>query len=244
MTQTITFDFHNTLIECDQWFQIEVRSLVSDVLRYWQDLGEIEVPDAVLTSADSEYRKLRQAIHGHGHELPADRAVRTILERVGFILPWDAIDIALDSIMRGAFEFARPVEGATATVKALAAQGVQLGVVSSAVHHEFLLWSLDRYGMLQSFDDVVTSASCGFYKSRPEIYWSALANLDANSASSLHVGDSLRFDVGGASRAGMRTAWFRRSGAKETPTPEMRPDLIVPSMGGIAPALVELLARP
>ena len=144
--------------------------------------------------------------------------------------------------MRGAFQHARPVEGAVATVQSLAAEGVQLGVVSSAVHHDFLLWSLDRYGMLASFDDVATSASCGFYKSRPEIYWSALENLHANSASALHIGDSLRFDVGGASRAGMRTAWYQRPGARELPTQDLMPNLIVQSMGGIAPALVALLA--
>ena len=242
MTQTITFDFHNTLIECDEWFQIEIRTLVSDVLRYWNDLGEIEVPAVVLANADAEYRKLRLAIHGHGHELPADRAVRTILERIGFHLPWEAIDIALDAIMRGAFRHARPVEGSSETVQTLAAEGIQLGVVSSAVHHDFLLWSLDRYGMLDSFDQVVTSASCGFYKSRPEIYWSALAELGARSSGALHIGDSLRFDVGGASRAGMRTAWYQRPGAKETPSAELMPDLIVPSMAGIVPALTAILA--
>lgn len=242
MTQTITFDFHNTLIECDEWFQIEIRTLVSDVLRYWNDLGEIDVPDRVLANADAEYRKLRLAIHGHGHELPADRAVRAILERIGHILPWDAIDIALDSIMRGAFQHARPVDGASETVRSLSAEGIQLGVVSSAVHHDFLIWSLDRYGMIESFDEVVTSASCGFYKSRPEIYWSALTDLRASSTNSLHIGDSLRFDVGGASRAGMRTAWYQRPGAKESPSPELMPDLIVPSMAGIASALTAALA--
>ena len=241
MKQTITFDFHNTLIECDEWFQIEIRTLVSDVLRYWHDLGEIDVPSAVLTNADAEYRKLRLAIHGHGHELPADRAVRTILERINFALSWDAIDIALDAIMRGAFHFARPVEGAPATVHALSAEGLQLGVVSSAVHHDFLLWSLERFGMLNSFDRVVTSASCGFYKSRPEIYWSALEDLEASSSNALHIGDSLRFDVGGASRAGMRTAWFQRPGAKESPTPVLTPDLIVPTMARIARALSAVL---
>ncbi len=241
MTKTITFDFHNTLIECDAWFQIEIRTLVSDVLRYWHDLGEIEVPLAVQVNADVEYRKLRLAIHGHGHELPADRAVRTILERIGFVLPWDAIDIALDAIMRGAFANARPVTGAPATVQELSAEGIQLGVVSSAVHHDFLIWSLDRFGMLGSFDEVVTSASCGFYKSRPEIYWSALADLSAPASSALHIGDSLRFDVGGASRAGMRTAWYQRAGAKEIPTPELKPDLIVASMASIAPALTAVL---
>src|SRR5215207_8153632 len=241
MTRTITFDFHNTLIECDEWFQIEIRTLVSDVLRYWHDLGEIEVPEAVLANADADYRKLRLAIHGHGHELPADRAVRTILERIGFVLPWDAIDIALYAIMRAAFRHASPVEGSPETIQLLAAEGIQLGVISSAVHHDFLLWSLDRFGMLESFDQVVTSASCGFYKSRPEIYWSAMADLQANTSRALHIGDSLRFDVGGASRAGMRTAWYQRPGAREFPSAELKPDLTVLSMVSIAPALSALL---
>jgi FMN phosphatase YigB (HAD superfamily) len=241
MTDAITFDFHNTLIECDEWFQIEIRTLVSDVLRYWHDLGEIDVPPALLASADAEYRKLRLAIHRHGHELPADRAVRTILERIGYALPWEAIDIALDAIMRDAFRHARPVEGAPETVQSLSATGIRLGVVSSAVHHDFLLWSLDRFGMLTSFEEVVTSASCGFYKSRPEIYWSALSELNAHAGNAVHVGDSLRFDVGGAARAGMRTAWYQRPGAKEQPSAELIPNLIVTSMAGIAPSLTAIL---
>lgn len=241
MTQTITFDFHNTLIECDEWFQIEVHTLVSDVLRYWHILGEIDVPAAVIANADVEYRKLRQAIHGHGHELPADRAVRTVLDRTGFALPWDAIDIALDAIMRDALRFARPVEGAAETIRELAGREIRLGVVSSAVHHDFLVWSLERFEMLGAFDRVVTSASCGFYKSRPEIYWSALAELGAGAGPSLHVGDSLRFDVGGAGRAGMRTAWYRRSNARETPSLETTPDLIVTTLQGAAPALLGVL---
>ncbi len=241
MSQTITFDFHNTLIECDEWFQIEIRTLVSDVLRYWHDLGEIDVPDAVFAAADAEYRKLRMAIHVHGHELPADRAVRTILERIGFAMSWEAVDIALDAIMRTAFETAHPVAGAKQAVTELSDAGVQLGVVSIAVHHDFLLWSLDRFDMTGAFDQITTSASCGFYKSRPEIYWSALADLRAPAATSLHIGDSLRFDVGGAARAGMRTAWYRRPDAKDAPSSELAPDLIVPSMENAAPALIEAL---
>lgn len=241
--RTITFDFHNTLVECDPWFQIEVRTLVSDVLRYWHDLGEIDVPEAVLVNADLEYRRLRLAIHGHGHELPADRSVRMILDRVGFNLSWDAIDIALDAIMREAMTSARPVPGAPETVAALAEERISLGVVSSAVHHDFLIWSLDRFGMLAAFERIITSASCGFYKSRPEIYWSALDELSAQPEQSLHVGDSLRFDVGGAAMAGMRTAWYQRPQSKEVPTAELAPDLIIPTMDGAAPLLLETLER-
>ncbi|MEZ4531961.1 MAG: HAD family hydrolase [Thermomicrobiales bacterium] len=243
MSKSITFDFHNTLIECDEWFQIEIRTLVSDVLRYWHDLGEIEVPPQMLQAADLEYRRLRQAIHVHGHELPADRSVRTILERIGFVLPWNAIDIALDAIMRNAFRHARPVAGAPETVRLLADHEIQLGVVSSAVHHDFLIWSLERYAMLEAFQEVITSASCGFYKSRPEIYWSAMADLGASPAESLHIGDSLRFDVGGAARAGMRTAWYQRPNARETISPELSPDITVRSMDGVAPILLTVLER-
>lgn len=244
MTGVVTFDFHNTLIECDEWFQIEIRTLVSDVLRYWHDLGEIEVPNAVIESADAEYRKLRLAIHGHGHELPADRAVRAILDRIGFTLSWEAIDIALDAIMRKAFRHARPVVGAAETARTLNEAGVRLGIVSIAVHHDFLLWSLERFEMIDSFERIVSSASCGFYKSRPEIYWTALEALEATTSRSVHIGDSLRFDVGGAARAGMRTAWYRRPDARESTVTEPGPDLIVPSMAGIAPALTALLESP
>ena len=243
MKKTITFDFHNTLIECDEWFQIEIRTLVSDVLRYWHDLGEIDVPDSMFAAADAEYRKLRLAIHGHGHELPADRAVRTILERIGFAMSWEAIDIALDAIMRRAFETAHPVEGAQRAVADLTGAGIQLGIVSIAVHHDFLLWSLDRFDLACAFSQITTSASSGFYKSRPEIYWSALDDLQARSANALHIGDSLRFDVGGAARAGLRTAWYQRPDAKDAPSAELSPDLIVTSLATAAPALLDILDR-
>lgn len=157
------------------------------------------------------------------------------------MLSWEAIDIALDSIMREALAHARPVPGAPETVRALADGGIQLGVVSSAVHHDFLLWSLERFGMLDAFHQVITSASCGFYKSRPEIYWSALQDLGVPPEASLHIGDSLRFDVGGASQAGMCTAWFQRPGAREQPPLEFTPDLIVPTMAGIASDLTAVL---
>jgi FMN phosphatase YigB (HAD superfamily) len=221
-----------------------VHTLVNDVLRYWHDLGEIDVQETTFAAADTEYRKLRSAIHRHGHELPADRAVRTILERIEFGISWEAIDIAIDGIMRRAFQSASPVAGAPDTVAELAARGIPLGVVSIAIHHDFLVWSLERFGMLDAFSTVVSSASCGFYKCRPEIFWTALDSIGGRSGSSLHIGDSLRMDVGGAARAGMRTAWYQRPAAREFPSSELAPDLIVTSLHGAAPALLETLTWP
>ena len=65
------------------------------------------------------------------------------------------------------------------------------------------------FGIAAAFTTVVTSASAGFYKSRPEIYLHAAEQLGVVPQPMVHVGDSLRFDVGGASRAGMGTVWLQ-----------------------------------
>jgi len=35
--QAITFDFHNTLAACPEWFELEVRTLPSSFLNWWAD---------------------------------------------------------------------------------------------------------------------------------------------------------------------------------------------------------------
>jgi putative hydrolase of the HAD superfamily len=80
--------------------------------------------------------------------------------------------------------------------------------VSSAVHHPFLDWTLARFGLGDAFTTIITSASSGFYKSRPEIYQAALRDLGVAATETIHVGDSYRFDVQGARRAGLRTVWY------------------------------------
>ena len=63
--------------------------------------------------------------------------------------------------------------------------------------------------------------------------------LGAHPANSVHVGDSARFDVDGAARAGMMTVLLDhgRLGASTIP-----PDLTIGSLEGIAPALLRLLS--
>ena len=68
-------------------------------------------------------------------------------------------------------------------------------------------------------------------QSRPELYLHAAEALAAAPERMVHVGDSLRFDVGGASRAGMGTVWLRRDGAD--PTAEARsPDPTIETLDG------------
>jgi FMN phosphatase YigB (HAD superfamily) len=239
----ITMDFHNTLVECEPWFRLEVRSLPVEVLKIVSRHAGVTFSAVIFDSAESAYRKLRLAVHDHGHELPANRAVATVLESVGVCVDSALIEVAIESLMREALPDSRPVPGAAETVHRLATNGLKLGVVSSAVYHPFLLWALEKHRMLDHFDVVTTSASSGYYKSRPEIFWSALRALESSPEESAHLGDSLRFDVGGAAIAGMRTAWLRREGSHESPTDGLRPDLILDSLIGASSELSRLTDR-
>jgi HAD superfamily hydrolase (TIGR01509 family) len=237
--RAVTFDFHDTLAHCDPWFELEVRTLASAWLR-WRGFVQADPPrDALLVNADAAYRRLREEIVDHGCEQTAEQCVAAVLHELGEPAPPAAIDAGVEHLMREAFAEARPVPGAIETVRTLAASGVTLGVVSSAVHHPFLEWTLTSFGIRDAFAEVVTSASAGYYKSRPEIYWHALERIDVRPDRTVHVGDSWRWDVGMARQAGLRAVWLRKSGADPGDGPE--PDLTLDTLMGAGPRILDLL---
>jgi HAD superfamily hydrolase (TIGR01509 family) len=237
----ITFDFHNTLAECPEWFELEVRHLPSAYLTWHADQDASTYSEAVLTEADDRYRTLRREIMDHGNELTAEESLRVIFDAMA--IPADDADIGagVAVLMRAAATLAKPIPGAVETVRAIAESGVRLGVVSSAVYHPFLEWTLEEFGIKDAFATIVTSASAGFYKSRPEIYLHAADLLAADPSLMVHVGDSLRFDVGGASRAGMGTVWLQLAD-KPADGSDVVPDLTVSTLVGSAPGILDVLA--
>lgn len=242
MNGAVTFDFHNTLAYCDRWFELEVRGLASAFLR-WQAEGTGRRPTAkLLALADANYGRLRESIKEHGVEQTAGACLARVLSELDLPIDEDAIRVGTERLMRATLDEAAPLPGAVATVRALAAMGVPLGIVSSAVYHPFLEWSLERFGLRDAFGDVTTSASAGFYKSRPELFWHASRALGAAPERSVHVGDSYRFDVAGARRAGMGTVWLRGTG----PTVDDEggpPDLTLVTLVDAAPLIRDQLDR-
>jgi FMN phosphatase YigB (HAD superfamily) len=238
----VTIDFHNTLIECDRWFELEVRSLPSTVMDWLERHGERATGTWDKSLILAEYRKLRLAVHVHGHELDAVRSVMQVFDRTGIDVDRAQVDKAIEALMREALDSSSPVRGAQRLLAELHDAGASIAIVSSAVYHPFLEWALERHGMREQIDVVVTSASAGYYKSRPEIFWTALDALVRPSNGAVHVGDSLRFDVGGAALAGMRTVWFDRagSGRPEPSDGHPVPDLIVSELERASGSIVRL----
>jgi putative hydrolase of the HAD superfamily len=130
--------------------------------------------------------------------------------------------------------------GVGETLEYLHGQGLAIGVISSAVHHEFLEWTLSCHGLRGYLTEVLTSASTGFYKSRPEIYYAACERLGTTPASTIHIGDSFRFDHLGGRAAGLQTVWINDTG-EFAPTGEPSPSLEIGSLIGAGPKIHELM---
>jgi putative hydrolase of the HAD superfamily len=102
-----------------------------------------------------------------------------------------------------------PVDGAAATLRALAAAGYKLAVVSNA-WGTMAEW-LEQHKVCSVTDAelprvgaVIDSHVVGIEKPDPRIFQLALDALDVVPNRSLYVGDTVRFDVKGALAAGLQ----------------------------------------
>jgi HAD superfamily hydrolase (TIGR01509 family) len=238
--QAITFDFHNTLASCPEWFELEVRRLPSSFLRWWAERDGRHIAPAQLDEADARYRQLRHEIMEHGNEMTAEACLEQVFGAMRLQMAADDLRTGIANLMHAALAGAAPIPGAVATVQEIHRARVPIGIVSSAVYHPFLEWTLEAFGIQDAFDVVITSASAGFYKSRAELYVHAAELLGAAPQRMVHVGDSLRFDVAGASRAGMGTVWLQgdRSQAEDL---SIQPDLVLTTLEAAASEILNVL---
>lgn len=68
--------------------------------------------------------------------------------------------------------------------------------------------AIEHHGL--HLERIITSEDARAYKPRGELFHLALAELDADPAEVIHVGDSLSSDIAGARAAGIRSAWVNR----------------------------------
>jgi putative hydrolase of the HAD superfamily len=135
-----------------------------------------------------------------------DRCAAVITESLGLA----AVELAgvreamLDSIRFSAYPDAAPA------LRDVRARGVRLVVASN--------WDcslpevLERAGLAELVDGVVSSAMVGAAKPDPALFAAALDLARCEPERALHVGDSPSKDVAGAERAGVRAVLIDRAG--------------------------------
>ena len=99
----------------------------------------------------------------------------------------------------------------------------RLGVISNGNSYP------ERFGLGSYFSFGAYAQDCGgIQKPDPRIYRIAIEEAGCLPSEILHVGDSVRSDIGGGNEAGLWTAWVNRDGAE--PDERYKPDFEVASL--------------
>jgi FMN phosphatase YigB (HAD superfamily) len=89
---------------------------------------------------------------------------------------------------------------------------------------------LSGLGIEDRFETVVYAGHELPAKPKPDAFYQALAYVDAEPETVVHVGNSVRSDVRGAKNAGVRSAWIRDGDGSDGFVPTPRPDYVLNSM--------------
>ena len=104
-----------------------------------------------------------------------------------------------------------PELGIADILTALSAHNLRMGVVSNHPGSGTLLsWELQRHGLLNYFEFVISSADYGIRKPHPVIFTSAAARLGIAPSEIWYVGDTLETDMVGAKQCNMSAIWYNR----------------------------------
>jgi putative hydrolase of the HAD superfamily len=103
------------------------------------------------------------------------------------------------------FKKVKPFENAAATLAALREAGFKLGLLSDFPPET----KLEHLNLSGYWDAVLCSEQCGALKPNPLSFIELAAAMSLPCEKILYVGNSLPYDVAGAQRAGMKTAWIK-----------------------------------
>lgn len=116
-------------------------------------------------------------------------------------------------------------------LRALAEHGIRVGFVSNC-DRDVLDAILKNTGLAALGHPSVASQDVGAYKPSPRLFTALLKKVAAGPKETLHCGDSITEDVGGAQAVGLRTCWVNRED-KPTRTGAPLPDIMARDLRGI-----------
>jgi putative hydrolase of the HAD superfamily len=176
----------------------------------WEHLAT--VLGVIPQSAIEEAMRAEMAYYrAHSHEGRDAESLASLRERSAEVLSRELGQPVSVETMMAAIRF-QPYPDAAPALEALRARGLRTICVSNWDYA--LPEVLERCGLAELLDGVVTSAEAGASKPDPAIFERALSLAGCPAAQAIHVGDSLEEDVQGARAAGVRAVLLDRDGGR------------------------------
>jgi putative hydrolase of the HAD superfamily len=230
----VTFDFWDTLVtDAPANLRAQRTLRVAAIRRALRDAGELVSEAEAEDVHERSGVLLAERFWSLNRDPSPEEQLRLVLDTVE---PGVAARLAPPAFAAALAAYTEPVlayppelcPNAAQAVRALAARGVAVGIVSNTgrTPGAVLRRVLERYGLLGYFGAVSYSDEVGVRKPAAEIFRVTLARAGVAASEALHIGDNPDADVVGAQGVGMRaahyTAGFRRASAEA--------DLIIPDL--------------
>lgn len=214
--RVVFFDAADTLFH--------VKGSVAEIyLRHAAEFGFAPTPDSLSAIKQAFGRAFREAPPPifaatepaqikHSERLWWFDIVHNVFYRVGM---FDRFDDFFERVFQ-VFEEPRSWQLFPETVRTLTAlrtQGVELGIISNFDSRLFSV--LRGLELADMFDTITISSLAQAAKPAPKIFQLALEKHAVDPEEAVHVGDSLRDDVEGATKAGLRAVLLDRGGTQQ-----------------------------
>ena len=239
--ETVFFDMGGTLetLAHDEPLR---RAACVDLRRFLRDHGI-----SVEGSDESFYRSVTDGLAAYRawnsrslEELPSLRICREyVLKAFGF--PAEKLQAISDEFMlllETTFYDRRERPEAKAVLGALRRDGLKLGIISNVMSPSCVDVNLARYGLIDSFDTIVSSSGYGRRKPDPRIFLYGAQQIGSPPERCAHVGDKTSRDILGAVRAGfgltVRIVHPEVDGAEPS---EPAADAVVDDLSGVIEAV-------
>jgi putative hydrolase of the HAD superfamily len=159
------------------------------------------------------------------------RAVQTEAMAKRWGKPVDWTEAKLERVVysgwNSAFDKVKPCAGVFEALDMCVANGLPMAVVSDYPPRD----KMEKMGFMRyPWVLVLNCEDIGLLKPDPAGLRMALERMGTKPSETLHLGDSLKYDVQGAKNAGMMSAWFKWWWKR--PKPSIQPDFTVKSFEG------------
>jgi HAD superfamily hydrolase (TIGR01662 family) len=224
--KAVYFDLGNTLIYYAQpWpesFHLIANPLCSFLHKHGMDFDDqifkIKLQEEIFLHEPNEKDNYQ--------EEPASKVLTNMLIGMGFNhFDPDIIHQSLRIMFSIAETMWQPEQDALPVILELKKRGYLVGIISNASDDENVQNLIDLGSFRPHLDIIVSSSGYGYGKPNSSIFQYALDRLGVSKDEAIMVGDTLRADILGANRIGMKNIWITRR-ARGLGQPIINPEMV------------------
>jgi len=235
MIKAVLFDFGGTLYDYSCLAAAEAESLV-ELAR--QSGAQDDPHDILLAQRDAMRRVFREYLPKpyYLHRDLFRDAVIAMLEELGAEARADQLEAYRHAQWRRHRRDFVLRDGVVNTLNELRRRKLHVGMVSN-IDDDQLEHLLEVAGIAKLFDSIISSEQAQSCKPHPRIYELGLQRAGCAASEALFIGDTLRQDIAGANRVGLRSAliWHRED--RRPPSEGSQPTHVIRSI----PEILNLL---